>query len=46
MELLKDNQKRSGKQYTLDEILNELSKSMNDDDKARVDEVRKTIGWT
>lgn len=45
MELLKDNQKRSGKQYTLDEILNELSKSMNDDDKARVDEVRKNIGW-
>lgn len=45
MELLKDNQKRSGKQYTLDEILQELSKSMNDDDKSRVDEVRKTIGW-
>lgn len=45
MELLKDNQKRSGKQYTLDEILQELSKSMNDEDKARVDEVRKTIGW-
>jgi hypothetical protein len=46
MELLKDNQKRSGKQYTLDEILNEFSKSMNDEDKARVDEVRKTVGWT
>jgi hypothetical protein len=45
MELLKDNQKRSGKQYTLDEILQELSKSMNDDDKIRVDEVRKTVGW-
>ncbi len=45
MELLKDNQKRSGKQYTLDEILNELSKSMNDDDKERVDEVRKNTGW-
>ena len=45
MELLKDNQKRSGKQYTLDEILQELSKSMNDEDKARVDEVRKNIGW-
>lgn len=45
LELLKDNQKRSGKQYSLDEILQELSKSMNDDDKSRVDEVKKTIGW-
>jgi hypothetical protein len=45
LELLKDNQKLSGKQYSLDEILQELSKSMNDDDKNRVDEVKKTIGW-
>lgn len=45
MELLKDNQKRNNKQYTLDEILNEFSKSMNDEDKARVDEVKKTVGW-
>jgi hypothetical protein len=45
VELLKDNQKRSGKSYTLDEALLEFSKSLNDDDKARVDEVKKNIGW-
>jgi hypothetical protein len=45
IELLKDNQKRSQKQYTLDEILNELSKTLNDSDKGRIEEVKKTSGW-
>lgn len=45
VELLKDNQKRSGKSYTLDEALLEFSKAMNDEDKSRVEEVKKTIGW-
>jgi predicted RND superfamily exporter protein len=45
IELLKDSQKRIGKDYTLNEVLIEFSKVMNDDDKERVEEVKKNNGW-
>jgi hypothetical protein len=45
IELLKDNQSRSGKKYTLDEVLLEVSKAMSDEDKARIELVKKNTGW-
>ena len=48
IQTLKDRQKAIGdpnKKFTLDELFIELSKLMSDDDKKRVDEIKREIGY-
>lgn len=48
IQTLKERQKALGdvnKKYTIDELLTELSKMMSDEDKKRVDEIKREIGY-
>lgn len=48
IQTVKERQKALGdpnKKFTIDEMLEELSKIMNDEDKKRVDEIKREIGY-
>jgi len=48
IQTLKERQKASGdpnKKFTIDELFDELSKTMGDEDKKRIDEIKREIGY-
>lgn len=45
IQVVKDRATASGKSPTLDEVLDEVAKSMNDDEKAIVEEIKKALHW-
>lgn len=45
IQYLKQKQKDTGKEYTLNEVLEELDKGLNTDDKARIEECKKELKW-
>lgn len=45
IQVVKDRATAAGKAPTLDEVLDEVAKSMNDDEKAIVDEIKKALHW-
>ena len=45
VQMAQSNSKASGKQATIEDALNEAAKSMNADEKAIVDELKKALNW-
>lgn len=49
IQVIKDRQKALGdpnRKFTVDELLTELSQNMGDEDKKRIDEIKREIGYT
>lgn len=45
VQIVKERAKASGKQPSIDEMLDEVAKSMNDEEKKVVDEIKKALHW-
>lgn len=45
IQLVKDRAKTSGKSPSIEEVLNEVAKSMNTDEKAVIEELKKALQW-